>query len=401
MRARWLILWLIWLTLFVAYLDRVNISIAAPAMMSELRMSPAVFGGVLSAFSLGYALMQIPGGYLADRFGARALLALALLVWSLFTGLTGLAASVSGLIVVRVLFGVGEGLENGAQLKLIGDNFSSRERSSASALFLTAIALGPAVVAPLTAWLLGHAGWRGVFLWFTIPGLIVAVLVYALIPAQGRTAPVPAQADAFAVKEQTRAMMRRSTSWLVFAAYVCFNVAFWGFIGWMPSYLKLTRHISLSALGLYGSLPYLCGFAGLLLIGWLGHKPLYRQRALLVGASYLLAGASLYLAFSAGTVERSVIGLSFAGLFLYGGFGPFWAIALDLTPAALRGTFTGFINFGGQIGGFSAPLAVGAIVSATGSFNGGFLFMIASLILAALSLFWLHLRVPSPAARPS
>lgn len=140
--------------MFVAYLDRINISIADPTIQKALHISPVAFGAVLSAFTFGYAILQIPGGILADKIGAKKLLVIALIWWSIFTGMTGMAMSVGFLIVVRVLFGVGEGLENGAQFKLIGDFFPSKQRSAANGLFLISIALGPAIVAPLAVWLL-------------------------------------------------------------------------------------------------------------------------------------------------------------------------------------------------------------------------------------------------------
>ncbi len=98
---------------------------------------------MLAAFTLGYAIMQIPGGWLADRFGARTLLIASPLAWSIFTGLTGLASSAASLISIRVLFGLGEGASNGPSFKLVGDWFTSEERSQANGLYLTSLALGP------------------------------------------------------------------------------------------------------------------------------------------------------------------------------------------------------------------------------------------------------------------
>jgi nitrate/nitrite transporter NarK len=129
-----------------------------------------------------------------------------------------------------------------------------------------------------------------------------------------------------------------------------------------------------------------------------------------VATVYLLAGVSLYVAFSAQTVGQSLAGLSFAAFFLYGGFGPFWAVAIDLIAADMRGAMTGFVNFGGQIGGFFAPIVVGAIVGATKSYSGGFVFMICALLLSAASLLWLqttgsqssvHDLQEEPALRPA
>ena len=134
MPAKRLVLGLLWIAFFVAYLDRTNISVAGPAMMHDLGMSPQTFGYVLASFTAGYALVQIPGGWLADRFGAKIMLLIALLIWSAFTGLTDVAVSVGALIAIRVCFGLGEGLEQGAQFKAIGDTFPSPERSAASAM---------------------------------------------------------------------------------------------------------------------------------------------------------------------------------------------------------------------------------------------------------------------------
>jgi sugar phosphate permease len=384
------VLLLIWLMMAVAYLDRTNITMAGPTVMAALHLSKTQFGFVLAAFTFGYALMQIPGGGLADRVGSRPLLITALLVWSVFTALTGLATSLVSLIAVRVLFGVGEGIENGAQFKLIGDYFPSRERSSANAFFLTALALGPAAAAPAATWLLGWVGWHALFFWFSLPGLVVAVLLYAFLPRRlGEVVHTEVAGEAGRAFGWGDALGRRA-SWLAFAAYLFFNVAFWGFLGWMPSYLSQSRHIELKALGPLSSVPYLCGFVGIVLLGWLGAGALFRYRAAMIAVSYLLAGVFLCVAFTAATVPRCIVGLSLAAFFLYGGFGPFWAIALDLIPDGMRGAFTGFVNLGGQIGGFCAPIAVGALIAHTHSFTDGFLLMAAALVLSAGSLLWLQ-----------
>ncbi len=383
-----LILGLLWTAFFVAYLDRTNISVAGPTMMKALDMSPQVFGYVLASFTAGYALMQIPGGILADRFGAKRMLVIALLVWSLFTGLTGLAASIGILITVRFVFGVGEGLENGAHFKAIGDTFASHERSAASGIFHTALALGPAFVAPVAA-----ANDRG----HRLANALHAVhdsgragrrTDLALLSRHNRT---PTDRDDTSTGT-LGSMLATPRTWFPFAAYLLFNVAFWGLLNWMPSYLSAERHIELKSLGFIASIPYLCGFAGLLILGYLGKGVLYRYRPLLLAASYVLAGFGLYLAFTAGDATGSIFGLSFGAFFLYGNFGPFWAVALDLVAGNLRGTFSGFVNFGGQIGGFFSPIVVGTIVQNTKSYSGGFIFMIGALILAAAAMAVLQRR---------
>lgn len=386
MDVRYRVLGVLFVMQLVNYLDRVNLAVAAPVMMKELHLSPGKFGFVLAAFTLGYAIAQIPGGVLGDRFGAKRVLIGAALGWSFFTGATGLAGTLAGLIVVRVLFGLAEGTSNGPAFKLVGDYFAPRERANANGLYLSSLAIGPALVAPVAAWLLGRVGWHGMFFLFVIPGVLLAGLIAAALP---RARHAPANTGGGGAKDW-RGVMRQKTSWLLFFAYMAFNIAFWGYIGWMPSYLTLARHIDLKQLGLAASVPYVFGFLGLLIFGWLGSRALYRRRALLVAAGYVGAGIALFAAFRAATPAGSIAGLSAAAFFLYGGFGPVWGIALDLTPATARGAFSGFINCGGQIGGFFAPIIVGLIVSRTGAFTDGFYTMIAALLLAAVCFSALH-----------
>jgi sugar phosphate permease len=341
------VLTLLWIEFFTAYLDRTNIAVAGPTLMKTLAITPQLFGYVLAAFTAGYAVMQVPGGILADRFGVRRVLVAALLVWSLFTGLTALAASVGALILVRFCFGLGEGIESGAHFRALGDTFTSRERSTASGILHTSLALGPAVAAPLAAAIIGAYGWQALFLWFTVPGIIVAAVVWRYFP-KTTGQPRPPQAT-------MRALQRGPRLWWMFAAYLCFNVAFWGLAGWMPSYLSSERHIELKSLGFAASVPYLFGFAGLLVLGWVARTLLYERRAQLVAGAYVLAGLSLFLAFRAG----------------------------DVVPEGSHGALSGFVNLGGQIGGFFAPIAVGAFVGATHSYAGGFALMACALIAGA------------------
>ena len=393
-----LVLGLLWTAFFVAYLDRTNIAVAGPAMMKGLNMSPQVFGYVLASFTAGYALMQIPGGMLSDRFGTKRMLIVALLVWSVFTGLTGVAASIAVLIAVRFFFGLGEGIESGAHFKAIGDTFPSQERSAANGIFHTALALGPALVAPVAAFTIAQSSWQTLFILFTIPGLLVAALIWGFFPAVTNTRGEDAGEEHSGTFGE---MIARPSAWLPFAAYLLFNVAFWGLLNWMPSYLSAERHIDLKTLGVLASIPYLCGFCGLLILGYLGRGVFYRHRPLLLGASYVLAGLGLYLAFTADSITNSEIGLSFGAFFLYGGFGPFWAVTIDAVPGNLRGTFGGFVNFGGQIGGFFSPIIVGTIVQNTKSYSGGFLFMIGALILAGAIMVAIQQRQHLPPTAPA
>jgi MFS family permease len=376
LRPKYQILALIWLMMLVAYMDRVNISVAGKVIMADLHFNKAAFGFVLSAFTLGYALLQAPGGWLADRFGARKPLIAAILLWSLFTGLTGLAVSFATLVLVRILFGVGEGIENGAQFKLIGDHFHPRERSRANALFLTALPLGPLVASPLAVWLLAREGWRMMFWSFAVLGLAVAVLLWLWLPHEAVAGP--------AVRQSLGPTLQKPGTKPAMLAYLLFNIAFWGFVGWIPTYLQEQRDLSLPQLGLLGAMPYGFGFLGLLAVGQLGTGRLAGHRKRLVGACYGAAGVFTVLACYAPSGAVCIALLSVAAFFLFGAVGPFWALALGLCPAENRGAFSGLVNFGGQIGGVIGQVAVGFLADRMKDFSGAFWFMGAALMAAGV-----------------
>jgi len=385
-KSKWLVLFLIWLMMVVAYFDRINISVAGPSIMAALHISKTQFGIVLAAFTFGYGFMQAPGGHFADRFGSRSLLIAAIIIWSVFTGFTGLAASLGLMIAIRVIFGFGEGLENGAQFKLIGEYFDPKERSFANSVFLSAMALGPAIGTPTSTMLIAKVGWRNMFFVFALVGLVVGAILFALLPRDRKSLSSvrvvaerkPAEPGGF------REALRQPVCWLCAAGYVMFNMAFWGFLSWVPTYLNQERHIALKDLGLLGSLPYFSGFVGMLIIGRLGSTVFSRHKAWLLSFCYLTTALSLFFALRADNAGSCVIGLSVSGFFLYSIFGPFWAIAIDLAPPEARGVFTGSVNCCGQVGAFTSQLVIGWLADQMKSFEGAILFMMGALVVGGI-----------------
>ena len=392
----------LWLFQVVNYLDRVAISFAGPSIMKSLSLGPQQFGIVLGSFSVGYFLAQIPGGLLADRWGAKALLVIAPLFWALFTGTTGLVAGIAGFVVVRACFGLAEGVSNAACYKVIGDNFTSQERAGAAAIWVTAFAVAPAFAGPLVGSLLTSHTWQTVFMLLAIPGLLVALVNFLAIPSKvGRPASgaEPTQ-KAEPAMTTLRTIVRHPALWIISIAYCCFNIAYWGYLGWMPSYLASAHGINVKSMGLLGGIPYIFAIAGLILSGWLATTVLYRFRPHLLGASYVLAALSLYLAYSATTLTSSLAGLSAAAFFLYGGLSPFGAILLDLAPENARAAYSAFCSTVGQIGGAGAPVVIGFLVGASGNFAGGFAFMVIALCVGAASMLIL-IPFLSPATAPT
>ncbi|MBB6487110.1 MFS transporter [Rhizobium lusitanum] len=373
----------LWLFQFVNYLDRVAISFAGPFIMADLALDHTAFGLVLSSFGIGYFLAQVPGGMLADRWGARPLLIIAPICWAAFTGATGLMASVAGVMTARLCFGLSEGISNSACYKLIGDHFDPRRRARTISVWLTAFAVGPAVAGPLVGAMIHAYGWRFVFGMLAVPALVAALINASFIPTRTPSQAGPAQHHS---SRSFGPALRQPALWVISLAYFAFNIGYWGYLGWMPSYLAGAHHIDVKAFGLLGGIPYACAFIGLLLSGWLAAGPCHRHRPQLLLTCHLATALALYLTYQAETLPMALIGLSGAAFFLYGGLSPFGAIVLDLAPAACRAAYSGVVNTAGQIGGAVAPFAVGFLVDVTGSFAAGFAFMVCGLVVAAACL---------------
>jgi sugar phosphate permease len=319
-------------------------------------------------------------------------------LWSIFTGLTGLVESAAALVAVRFCFGLAEGSSNAACYKVVGDNFAPRERAHANSVWITALAAGPAFVAPLASWALRSVGWENMFFLFSLPGLALAVVLWFGVPAKQSVH------DTDGPITHARGwlwLLRRPTSWLIFFGYLSFNIGFWGYLGWMPSYLALQRHLDIKALGVAASVPYMFGLIGILVFGWLGSGALYRFRAPLVAFGYVCAAGCLLIAFTAESVGISLVGLTGAAFFMYGGFGPYASLVLDLAPERERGGFVGFVNTGGQLGGIVAPIVIGYVVNITGSFDDGFAFMVCALAVSAGCYLGLAYFIRAQASHPA
>jgi MFS family permease len=385
----------LWFLMLVNYLDRVAMGFAGPSIMKSLSISPSEFGVVLSSFGVGYLLAQLPGGFLADRWGAKTLLVVGPLLWTIFTGATALVAGVTGFVLVRLCFGISEGVSNTSLYKTIGDHFDPKERARALAFMSTAVPLAPVFAGGLIGALVGSYGWQAMFLLMMVPSLLAALGTYLLIPATRSVAQVEATA---AARASFLEVISHRSLWLIAIASFAWNIPYWGFLGWMPSYLALQQHIDLKAIGLLGAIPYAFAFVGMLLVGWLGSTVLHRHNVYLIIGCFLAAALSLFLAYQAHAVTLALAGLSSAAFFLFGTHGPIGRTILDLAPEQRRATYIGVYTTVGQIGGIVAPAAIGFMVSATGTFASGFALMIGGFMVAVVCLLALIPLMPARSA---
>ncbi|MFC9355720.1 MFS transporter [Rhodococcus sp. NPDC057014] len=362
----------------VDYIDRLAINLALPSIGAEFGLGHTQQGMVISAFFLSYALCQIPGGLLADRFGSRRVVSWSLLIWSLFTALTGTAWAFAVLLAIRFLFGVGQGVYPAAAMKAVAERTAPGQRMTATGWAQSSNAFG-AVLAPLIAApIIALWGWRMSF--FAVAGL--GVLVWAAIqlwlpttlPQSGDTETRPDQPGGL------RAVLASGVMWRFTLMFFGYGIIVWGLNSWIPSYLQTERGISLTGSGLLSAIPALVGGVAIILGGKLIDRLGGRHRVIVVPAMTICAVSILFLNRVTSLTEFvALLSLATASATLC--YMPIFAIPMRTLPAGLVGTGSGMINFGGQAAGFVTPMVMGALVDRY-SYTAAFAFLVVGAVLA-------------------
>jgi sugar phosphate permease len=397
-----LILWLIYI---VAFLDRANFSVAAPYIAKELNLSAGQIGLVMSAFIFGYGWFQVVGGILADRIGSRKTMLIALTWWTVFTAATGMATSIVTMVIVRFLFGVGEAFQPPAAFKAVSVWFPKAERLRATSMMSGATALAPAITPLIVVWVVQNFGWRSMFYAFAIPGALVAILVYRHLYSR------PSEHPEITLAEQEEILEGQSASnqterigllqafkvpklLMLCAIYLVYDITYWGFFSWMPSYLVDIRHFAMVKMGIYASLPFLAGFIGLMLANTIGTKIFRGNKPYFLSAIWIIGAASLYAAYKAESAEACVALMAVtAGCGIFMAQGPFWALVTERMPNQAMGFLSAVINGAGKIGGSIAPLAIGVSITATGgSYESAFALMAGCLLVCAVLVLFVRER---------
>ena len=259
---------------FICYIDRVNISVAIIPMAEEFRWSGTTKGFVLSSFFIGYMLAMLPTGWLANKFGGRVLMGVALVGWSLFTVLTPIAAGISltALIMTRILMGAGEAASFPAVYNLLARWFPMSERSRAAAMNLTGIPLGTIFALSTSGWLVTHYGWPAVFYAFGALGLTFSLVWFRLvrarpsahphISAEERTFLAPLDVDIGTTPAPVpwKRLLSHSAVWALVVNHFCTNWTIYLMLSWLPSYFRDVQHMSIEGSGLFAILPWVTQF---------------------------------------------------------------------------------------------------------------------------------------------
>lgn len=351
------------------------IASAMPFIAEEFELSPLSMGAVLSAFFVGYSLMQIPGGVLSDRFGVNRLITGAVCCWSIFTALTATAYSLAALLVVRFLFGISEGVFPPSAAKALSVWFPNHEVGRANGVVLAATQTGSFLAPLLVAAMVIHWGWRSVFVIMLLPGLLLTVTLYRYVkdsPALSRHVSAAELAEYGPVAESphsargglSAALRTPAMAWCA-AALFCAAVANWGVVNWLPMYLLQVRGFSVAKMGILSSLPFVTGAVGYFTSGYISDRWFSRRRQVPILAGLILTAGLTCLAAIASSGEWAVALLVAASLFLHISLGGIYTLPLVLMEKSAVGSAFGLVNTAGQVAALLSPLLVGLILDRT------------------------------------
>ena len=405
--TRYLILLIIFIVTAVNYADRATLSIAGTDVAKELQLDSVSMGYIFSAFGWAYLLMQIPGGWLLDRFGSKKVYTYSLFFWSLFTFLQGfvdvfpLAWAGISMFIMRFMLGFSEAPSFPANARIVAAWFPAKERGTASAIFNAAQYFSLALFSPLLGWLTYAWGWEHVF---TVMGAIGFVLTFAWVKLVHNPTDHPrmsseeleyiAKNGAVVDMDHKKAddgknagpkmdyikqlLCNRMMLGVFFGQYFL-NTITWFFLTWFPIYLVQEKGMSILKVGFVASIPALCGFVGGVLGGLFSDYLIKRGSTLTVArkvpivVGMLLASSIILCNYTDSTpLVVALMALAFFGK----GFGALgWPVISDIAPKEIVGLCGGVFNVFGNVASIVTPLVIGYMVKELHSFNGALVFV--------------------------
>jgi len=405
-KHRYTVLGLLYTASGLCYLDRMVMASALPFIAKDLHLSPLGAGQVLSAFFVGYAISQIPGGIMADRFGPRPMLTGTILWWSLMTGLTALAPGLLVLLMTRILFGLGEGPFPPAAYKTMAAWVPRVALGRASGLQQAATAVG-ATVAPLfVATSVLSGGWRWSFYLLVVPGIVLACLIWRYVrnsPQHSHRVSSREMADYDGVpsaaipREKTALATTLRTPAIVWCAISFFlaNSVGWGLMNWLPTYLLVSRGFSVGKMGFFAAITNLAGVAGYVLGGYLCDRFFRNRLKVPIIAGLLISTGFTYLAAIAPDGVYAVACLVPVFLFSNVVATALSTIPLVIVPKEAVGAAFGLVNTAGQLSGILSPLVVGWVLTET---KGSFEIVLYGMVVLTFVAVYPASRIRQPAA---
>ena len=373
----------------VTFLDRINISVAGSSIMHDLQLSPSQWGWVQSAFILSYGLMQIPMGWLGDRFGHRKILAAIVLWWSLFTAFTGLAGGLASLLVIRFMFGIGEAGSSPCSTGVISRWFEKGEVGKAQGYVWAASRMGgaltPFVVIPVMMWV----GWRAAFYLLGALGIVWAIVWYGYYRDKEEKSEKCGE-SIVSKPIDNNSLSFNGQFWLLCAMYFFYAFGSWFFFSWFPTFMELGRGFDKTELTYAVAVPFIMSMLGNIVGGHLTDR-LTKRYGIKIGRK-ALGSTSLAVSAVCMFLAAFIPGKMAVFVFLSLCFGIFdlmlpsaWALCIDLGKQH-AGTLSGAMNTAGNLGGFCCGILFGELVQQSGNYNLP-LYMIAAMLIISAVLF--------------
>lgn len=352
-------------------LDRFVINYGIVYISDDLQLSASSTGMVLSVFFLGYAIMQVPGGWMADRYGARIVLIASIISFTIFTSMTGFAWSLFSLLFIRFMFGLGEGSFFPAGAKMITMAIPQEKRSQAMSIFLSALTVAAVISPILSTTLLVSIGWRMMFGVIGIFGIGIGILYWFLLkPKVGGQSDTNPQTE-IPDKGSFKKLFKNPMVLSLMVASFAYGFVSWGMVSWMPTYLVQERGLNLISMGLLQMIPAVASVLFYIIAGYILDRVGNGREKWIGGFSGLGLALCVYLMFNAQTVTGVVIYQSITPIFSASLSTIIFSLPLKRLPESVGGSAVGVVNLGMQVAGFVAPLTLGFIIDAfDGSYNG-------------------------------
>ena len=382
-KVRWVVLFLISLMYLLTYMDRSNISVAAPAITKEFGLSKTAMGLVFSAFLWAYAIGQIPGGWLGDRFGPRRVLLAIIPFWSLTVIVTGLTTGVMSLTVTRFVLGLSEAGAFPIATRAMQLWFPKSERGLVHGVTHSFSRFAVATTPFVAVSIMVAFGWRAIFYIFGVVGIVWSAAFFAFYRNrpeehngvnQAELAHIRGRDQSGLINVSMDPKLRPAVPWKIIfgspnmwyiaCAYGCFFYGTYFFLTWFPTYLLEYRHLSLKSLGVVASLPLLVGMVGDVAGGSLTDR-VYKKtgklkfaRRIVAAPCMLISAACLIPAATTRSAVTAILCLTASLFFLEMVIGPAWAVPMDV-GGEYSGTVTGVMNMAGALAGSLSPVIFG------------------------------------------
>jgi ACS family D-galactonate transporter-like MFS transporter len=363
---KWGMIVLLSLGMTIAYIDRANLSVAlaTPEFRAGFHLADSTRGVLNSVFFWSYALLQIPAGWLVDRYGVRRTYAIGFFFWTLVSAVTGFITDVHQLIGLRLLLGAGESVGAPASLRWIRWNCTEQERGRAVGVYMAGTKIGSAIGVPIAAFLIHSYGWRSMFVICGVSGFLWLLAWISL--ATDREKPISSPAEIVALGPETSfaTLIRSRIVWGILLGTFSYGYFLYFCVTWLPAYLMESRHLALDSMGFYA----LFSFGGMALVailsGWLADWMISRgmdaarTRKAFTILGFVLASTEIFGSWT----SSQMVALFFAAFSLAGlglATANYWALTQTLVPGKAMGRIAGLQNCASNLGGVAAPILTG------------------------------------------